>query len=469
MSPSLYRRAAILFVIAIAARALTFGNPIVHVDEEFYFVTARAMLDGALPYVDVWDRKPIGLFLLYLPAAALGYPAGIWAYQAMALLFVAATALGVARLADRAGWQRGAVLSGVAYILWLNFADGQGGQAPIFYNLPMVIAALLIAPDAGHDDAGVRMRRGLGAMALVGCAMQVKYTAVFEGAFFGLWWMWHDRHAANTRARTILRAVPLVLVALLPTTLAWGWYAAQGHAAAFTMANFTSIFARRSDPAHDLLRNLAWLALMMLPLLVVAAMSRRETAVARFVAAWLVVALGGVALFGSWFNHYALPLMLPAAVCAGGWLGTHRRAAVTWLCIAFLTGQFLIVKKRNRRGDATQYSQLVAAVGPGPGTLFVYSGSPMLYVATGRRPLSPWLFPTHLHLKREQGSIGVDQASEVRRILAARPDRVVVSKQFGNERADVHDIVMAELARTYRQTATVRVGKDPVAVYTLAD
>ena len=78
-------RWAILLLVAIVARAATFGNPIVHVDEEYYFVTARSMLDGALPYVDIWDRKPIGLFLLYVPAAALGMPFGIWAYQAMAL------------------------------------------------------------------------------------------------------------------------------------------------------------------------------------------------------------------------------------------------------------------------------------------------------------------------------------------------------------------------------------------------
>ena len=62
----------ILLIAAIAVRAIAFGNPVVHVDEEFYFVTAQRMLDGALPYVDIWDRKPIGLFLIYLPAAAYG-------------------------------------------------------------------------------------------------------------------------------------------------------------------------------------------------------------------------------------------------------------------------------------------------------------------------------------------------------------------------------------------------------------
>lgn len=117
----------VLLGVALLVRAATFGNPVVHVDEEFYFLTARTMLEGALPYVDVWDRKPIGLFLVYLPAAALGMPLGIWAYQAMALGCVVATALLVARLADRAGWSRGALPAAIAYVLWLNFLDGARG------------------------------------------------------------------------------------------------------------------------------------------------------------------------------------------------------------------------------------------------------------------------------------------------------------------------------------------------------
>jgi hypothetical protein len=49
------------------------------------------MLDGALPYVDIWDRKPIGLFLLYAAIRLLGGD-GILAYQVTATAFAVATA-----------------------------------------------------------------------------------------------------------------------------------------------------------------------------------------------------------------------------------------------------------------------------------------------------------------------------------------------------------------------------------------
>ena len=104
---------SILLLAAIAVRAIAFGNPVVHVDEEFYFVTAQRMLEGAVPYVDIWDRKPIGLFLIYLPAAAFGVPLGIWVYQLMALTSVVLTAMLIARLAGHAGWGKGGLVAGL--------------------------------------------------------------------------------------------------------------------------------------------------------------------------------------------------------------------------------------------------------------------------------------------------------------------------------------------------------------------
>ncbi|MBL7439409.1 hypothetical protein INQ32_27005, partial [Escherichia coli] len=53
--------AALLLVVAVVARAAQFGNPVIQVDDEFYLLTGDRMLHGALPYVDIWDRKPIGL------------------------------------------------------------------------------------------------------------------------------------------------------------------------------------------------------------------------------------------------------------------------------------------------------------------------------------------------------------------------------------------------------------------------
>ena len=82
---------AILLLFAFAIRAPVFGNPVVGVDETFYLLVGDRMLQGALPFVDLWDRKPVGLFLIYAAIRLLGGE-GVYQYQVVATLFAAATA-----------------------------------------------------------------------------------------------------------------------------------------------------------------------------------------------------------------------------------------------------------------------------------------------------------------------------------------------------------------------------------------
>src|SRR3569623_982326 len=57
--------AALLLLVALAARCVDFGNPVIHVDEQYYLLVGDRLLHGALTYVDIWDRKPIGLFAIF--------------------------------------------------------------------------------------------------------------------------------------------------------------------------------------------------------------------------------------------------------------------------------------------------------------------------------------------------------------------------------------------------------------------
>jgi hypothetical protein len=52
----------VLLAVAVALRASRIGDPSIHMDEQFYLLVADRMWHGALPYVDIWDRKPILLF-----------------------------------------------------------------------------------------------------------------------------------------------------------------------------------------------------------------------------------------------------------------------------------------------------------------------------------------------------------------------------------------------------------------------
>ncbi|WP_375421156.1 hypothetical protein [uncultured Sphingomonas sp.] len=468
------QRLAILVLVAVAARGLTFGNPIVQVDEEFYFTVGRAMWSGALPFVDVWDRKPIGLFLLYAVPAGFGFPAGIWVYQALALAAVVATGWLIARLAEKSGYAAGATAAGIAYILWLDLLGGHGGQSPVFYNLLTIAAVLLILRSAATRAA--RWRAGVGAMALVGIGLQIKYSLVFEGIFFGLWLLAAEWRETRKMSALLRYGALLVAVSMLPTALAAAFYAAIGHWDEFLYANFLSILHRNPDGLLELASNFGRIVLITSPLVASAIVALvRSVPLAgepgrarRFVGIWLAVAIVSVLIFRPWFDHYALPILLPACAAAAGMLGSdgwRQRFTPALLAIAAIGGQIVLLTPSAGRGDATQFAALTRAVGQGPGCLYVYSGSTMLYASTQRCSLSRYIMPSHLSRTREAGATGVDQDQEIRRILAAGPAVVVIRPPYRGERPAAHRLVTQAMARDYRLAAQLPMGSELVSVY----
>ncbi|WP_174284923.1 hypothetical protein [Sphingomonas bacterium] len=464
-----WRTLALLALVALAARAASFGDPVIHVDEEFYLTMASAMRHGALPFVDIWDRKPVGLFLLYLPAGALPLPWSVLTYQAMALASLIATAWLIVRLAIRAGWGRGAVLGGVAYVLWPDLLNGVGGQAPIFYDLPMAGAAWLIVAGEARPR---RRAMGVAAMLLVGVSLQIKYSVVFEGVFFGLWLLEREWRTTRSIAAVVGHGGLLIVAALAPTLAALAVYAALGRTDAFVYANFLSVLHRNPDPASEMLRNIGTLLLILSPLLAMAARARGgaeggDARVRRFLAIWLCVAIVGVALFPPWFDHYGLPILVPGTACAAGFFAQarHRRIGTAVLLLVAIGGQATVLVNRADRGDGPQLRALARAVGSGPGCLYVYSGTTMLYPVTGRCRVSRYVVPAHINRARESGATGIDQAVELRRILERQPAMIVMRPPFRGERPDIRALLLGDIRLHYGLSATLPMGRERIAVY----
>lgn len=187
-----------------------------------------------------------------------------------------------------------------------------------------------------------------------------------------------------------------------------------------------------------------------------------------FLAVWLGGAIVGVLLFRPWFDHYGLPILLPACTAAAAILGREdwrRRWTPALLLTVALAGQIVLLSLRHERGDAAEFAALSRAVGKGPGCLYVYSGSTMLYVATGRCTLSRWIVPAHLSRVREAGATGVDQDGEITRILAQHPAVVVMRPPYHGERPEAHARVLAAMAVGYRLSAKLPMGNEVIRVY----
>jgi hypothetical protein len=462
-----YRSAWILLgllAVAVLTRAGRVGDPAIQMDEQFYLLVADRMWHGALPYVDIWDRKPILLFLIYAALRPLS-PDGIVAYQVGALLFATATAFMIFLIAQRFANLSGACLAGVGYLLYLPVLSGVGGQSPVFYNLFMAIGAWEIIRAGEACDKAAILRFGLRSMLWVGLAIQVKYTAAVEGVAFGLWLIVLLTRL-NSAPRHIAACAALwVLVAVTPTLVAAGFYALIGHGQEFWRDNFISIFQRHDPDGLSSIGFLRVTVAKLAPLLLVVTWSiplllRRQTMTGPllFLLLWFAFGVADLFAVGNYYDHYALPLLVPAMlICApvlGTAIGGATGIALFVLFFVWATGFPVVDWKKS---DESRVSAMVEAVRPyaARGCIYLNDGPTIVYLLTHSCLPTRYVFPGHLNDAIEAGA--TDATRNMAELLALRPSAIFVPDRPLDLPRNLVTAAMldASLASNYRLVTTL--------------
>lgn len=445
----------LLAVVALVLRWPDLGHPLLDADEPLYRFIGRRMAEGAIPYVDVWDRKPIGLFLIYRLIDALGgdpFATG----QALALVFAFTTAATLAMMARRLGGPTAGMAAGVIYLAWIALLGGRSGQSPIFYNLPMALAAWAVLRAWENDRA---WRFGIVAMLLVGVALQIKPTAVFEGVGFGLCLLTASYRRDRSLPGLARYAAVLIAAALLPTALAFVAYAALGHGQAWWFATIESIFLRTPVAGEPLFARLpGHLLVLAVPFAAAVAGLLRLPRTERWVpGGWLAAALIGVLAVPPYFNHYMLPLVAPLAMLGG--IGVARSRLIAAVVATTGIGFLLLMGLPSRaatdaaRAEVGHMTAAVDAYRQG-GCVFTFNAPPLLNVTSGACAPTRYPFGLHLSTIRDSSAIGTDPVVEVRRILAARPAVIVNGPMPSDPFMPTIALVDRALARDYRAVAT---------------
>ena len=449
----------LLLLWAVALRAHDFGNPIIHVDEQYYLLVGDRMLHGALPYVDLWDRKPVGLFLIFAAIRLLPGD-GILAYQLVATLFAAATAWAVARGGRMLGARPvAALVAGAAYILWLSLLSGRGGQSPVFYNLFTAGAALLtlrLPALAAARATRAIVVNGAAACLLAGLAIQTKYTPVVEGAFFGAAHLWYLRRAGATLPLCLGAAVLWMALGILPTGLIVADYWRRGPAVfdAFWFSNFASVSLRKGYPAAKIAARLAGTTAQLLPFILCTAVALRQrpwSGERTLAFGWLTAALVAFAMIGAFFDHYALPLMVPLAMIAAPVLDRHRAAPVALIGYGLTLFVARVALPPTDAASARAVGQVMKANDRGQ-CPYVFAGDSVLYLLADACIPTRYAFPSTLAYDAERGASGADEVAELRRILATRPPVIVtMDEPMAPWNPATEAMMQATLTRDYRQ------------------
>ena len=474
-----------LALFTIALRLPNFGDPTYHIDEAFYLYVGQAMRDGAMPYAEVWDRKPAGLFFLY----ALFPEAGaIYWYQAVAALFAWATAFTLALIASAFASRFAAGVVGVLYLALIGALAGGGGQSPVFYNLFIAFAALLVLRGALDRTSGVRSRSDYAAMLLCGLALTFKPTALPEGIFLGLVLLWNRWRISRSTRSVALHGLRLTSCAFVPTALIWVTFAWLGHFGDYWFATMQSIFLTQAPQPGASATRLVWLAHItwlpaVLALCGLAILARRASSrlmhdvfLAAFVGGWLAAAFAGFLLIANFYDHYALPLASILAVSSAPLYdrrGTGPLLAVLASSYLLLASGFPAGQMERKAAAQAGYAEATTMIARhiGDGCLFVYDVTPALYLSFNGCPSNKYAFPEHLSNQREADAIGASPLAALRTALDRKPAVVVtsVSPSISTPNASTRSALERELAAHYRKAGETAlrdvVGRQEIAIW----
>ncbi|MBU6267250.1 MAG: hypothetical protein KGN34_06905 [Sphingomonadales bacterium] len=420
---------ALVVALTLATRLPFWGHPAADYDEQLYSLIARHWLAGELPYVNLWDRKPLGLFAIYAAAHALLGP-GVIAYQSAALLASLAGGWLTFRLAARFAPPATAAFAAALYPPLMAIYGSHSGQSEIFLT-PLVTAMALLALHArASAETRTALHRHLAAMALGGLALQVKYSALPACLWFGTLAL-HDLHRRHLPLpRLAASAAAFAALGLAPTLAAAALYAAHGQFDAWLFANFTSIRHRAALPlAITLPRQLTDLA----PLAALAAGGliqrrlgpRREW---RPVTGWLLAGVAGLFLSTTVYTYYYAALVPAVIVIALPLFATRTGPLLLAGLLAWLTATFNpLTKAADARAEQATLAAMARAIPAG--CLYIHDGPLALHALTGTTPLTRFAYPDHLNNALEARALPVDPAAEVARIMALQPTAVITSAQ----------------------------------------
>lgn len=469
-SPSASARLArsnLAIIIALAlftflVRGVWIGDPNADVDEQLYSLIGNHMLDGAVPFVDLWDRKPWGLFALFAAFHAIGGP-GSASYQVAGALFTLGGAVMIFHLA-RAQTDRMTAAAGAAlYVVLCQINDAHSGNSEVFF-IPMLIAMAVLVRDTEHPRA---VSRALVAMLIGGIALQIKYTAIPQCLFFGLWALWGQWQRGMKLWQLTALAAGFGVLGLLPTALVSAGYAAAGYWDEYVFANFVSFFDRlpsstgRVQPVMlgylAVQLSLSWLGIRAAQRSWPGGLPRHYI----FALLWLVSAIATVYLPATVYRHYLAALVPATALLALPLFHREESAKMNWPALLPAAVYLLIVPYQywvSHENRAATF-RLAEAIAPhldakAGKCLLVFDGPTSLYDLTESCLPTRLIYPDHLNNALEMNALGVRQEDEVHRILATDPPVIVTAGQpLTPQHYAAKDQVDAAIARDYRLLA----------------
>ncbi|HET7521612.1 MAG TPA: hypothetical protein VFK61_08770 [Candidatus Limnocylindria bacterium] len=432
--------ACLVLAAALLAPGLAVGPSL---DAAVFAEVAHRVREGATLYVDVWDHKPPGIYLLLTAGQVLLPFLAPW--NVSWLLSVVATA-GVATLlfgiCRRLGMNPVACwLSATSALLVMGqYLMALGGGLTEPFAAVLLAMALGMALEARPQGAPIR---AAATGALVSLALLLSVQAAPAAVPLAWLLIVGGRGAARRLTWGVIGgAIPLLAVVV--------WMAATGSldGALDAVVRYTGAYRAVAAATGAALGGpvMAWTLLALLFLVMPAAMgvveARHRGGLSRELAhacvAWIALALASFLVQGRLFGHYVIPLAVPLALLAG--FGVERvralsrpergrlllPAVATCLISALAAGVAGAMELNLVAPDHDRSVTAATAVRENSAEtdrIWVWGNEPQLYLDSGRSSTTPY---PYLYALVTPGYTTPEQVQAMLEALQADPPAMIV-------------------------------------------
>ncbi|QCE34693.1 hypothetical protein FAI40_04635 [Acetobacteraceae bacterium] len=458
----------LLGILALLCEFGAMGNPFPFSEQQFYLYGGGQILQHQIPYVDFWDRKPVGLFLLFAPIHLFG-PYRFYAMPIIAGLFMWVGAIMIARITRLLSCGLfPSFLAGAVYLIGSNaYPDETAGQAEQFY-IPLLIGAVLLIVqywDRIQNSIPDLLKVGAGTMILLGMALEIKTSCVWDGVFLGIALLVIAVRQPNFSLTQRFYAffvcgAAWIFVALIPTLLILAYYAAHGILHDWVWANITNHHLRSKAIGHstaffDYHRYYAnfakhaletcffwglptlYLTYRFIALWVAKLKAKDGSFVPPLTPLFFIFAWGWVSLVASIqlrggyaAVHYTMAGM-PAAVILGAvlWQRNLWEKIFLLLPLVYFTPQAIATNLISFKDEVALEHKVASILNQQPGCLFQLSGSYLFYdlsPATSQCRVNKFLLSGMLTSPEEQFALGVNREDQFLHDLKEHPLYLVI-------------------------------------------
>lgn len=466
------RNKHLLIFISFLALALTLRFPsffqsIIDWDESLYILIGRSLKEGNLPYIEVWDHKPPGIYLLFA-LALIVFGNSIFAIRLLSCLAVALTSyfLYKAGTSFSKNGEKIGLLSGIFYIIFSLTNGGLSANTEIFFLPFTTIAFYLLIAETHPERLFVSQKLKLLLVGLsLGIGLLIKQLVIFDLIamllILGKSLIFNKVNNSSLTERFIqlMRSYSLFLFgAILPFLVTVLSYLISGHFNDFIYANFTANVLR-SNLGFALNRFLKAIVVqtaqyfvlwsgLILTLLYVSFFKKinredKDKLISGLI--WFGFAFLGVCYTKDFWSHYFLQI-LPALCFLTSFIINQlvdtrlprkaRNIALIPIVIGLILSSYFVIRSLIKSGEIIYFRFVKGINNWGDPTavvadyvrkrlannyIYVVDDQPIIYFLAQAKVPTKYVFPGHLLGEDFAKVAGINSLQELNSIIKKKP------------------------------------------------